>query len=168
MTYRLLIRSLRSALTGHLTAFLMTALLSWLALYLENPSSAVLPIAFVSLGAGAVVCAVVSPVCEFRVFSVCRIFSVSGGTDSAVLSEAALQPENRSRTAASEKTNLSFIRFRPDPRLPHPGTYTHWVSESTSYRKRRRSRISSPSQVRDTDIPRPPPFCRRPRLYWTA
>jgi len=58
MTYRLLIRSLRSALTGHLTAFLMTALLSWLALYLENPSSAVLPIAFVSLGAGAVVCAI--------------------------------------------------------------------------------------------------------------
>lgn len=58
MTNRLWIRSLRSALTGHLTAFLMMALLSLTALSLENPSSAVLPIAFVSLGAGAVVCAI--------------------------------------------------------------------------------------------------------------
>ena len=58
MTNRLWIRSFRSALTGHLTAFLMMALLSLAALSLENPSSAVLPIAFVSLGAGAVVCAI--------------------------------------------------------------------------------------------------------------
>lgn len=58
MTYRLWIRSLIAALIGHLTAFLLMALFSWLALYLENPSSAVLPIAFVAMGAGAVTCAI--------------------------------------------------------------------------------------------------------------
>lgn len=58
MNYRLLIRSFCTALIGHLTAFLVMALLSWLALYFENPSSAVLPIAFVSLGVGAVVCGI--------------------------------------------------------------------------------------------------------------
>lgn len=57
MTSRLWIRSLRAALAGHLAAFLIAALLSWLALFLDNPSSAILPIAFVSLGAGAFVSA---------------------------------------------------------------------------------------------------------------
>ena len=57
MTSRLWIRSLCAALTGHLTAFLITAHLAWLALYLENPSSAVLPIAFVAMGTGAFVSA---------------------------------------------------------------------------------------------------------------
>jgi len=57
MTSRLWIRSLCSAMIGHLTAFLIAALLAWLALFLDNPSSAVLPIAFVSLGAGAFVSA---------------------------------------------------------------------------------------------------------------
>ena len=58
MNYRLLIRSFRPALIGHLSAFVVMALLSWLALCFENPSSAVLPIAFISLGAGAVVCGI--------------------------------------------------------------------------------------------------------------
>ena len=57
MTSRLWIRSLRAAFAGHAVAFLIVALLSWLALFLDNPSSAVLPIALVSLGAGAFVTA---------------------------------------------------------------------------------------------------------------
>lgn len=58
MTYRLWIRSLSAALIGHLSAFLIMALLSLFALYLENPSAVVLPMAFVSLGAGAVICGI--------------------------------------------------------------------------------------------------------------
>ncbi len=57
MTSRLWIRSLYSALAGHAVAFLIVALLAWLALFLDNPSSTILPIAFVSLGAGAFVTA---------------------------------------------------------------------------------------------------------------
>ena len=55
MSRRFLLRALYSALLGHLVAFGLVILFSMIALSLENPSSAVLPIAFVSLGAGACV-----------------------------------------------------------------------------------------------------------------
>ena len=55
---RLWIYSLRASLTGHAAAFLTVLLLTRLALFLENPSSAILPIAFVSMGAGACISAI--------------------------------------------------------------------------------------------------------------
>ena len=57
MNSRLWVHSLYSALFGHLAAVLTAAFLTWLALYLDNPSSAVLPIAYLSLGVGAFVVA---------------------------------------------------------------------------------------------------------------
>ena len=55
MISRLWMASLRAALTGHAVALLTVLLLSWLALFLDNPSSAILPVALVSLGTGAFV-----------------------------------------------------------------------------------------------------------------
>lgn len=55
MTDRLFVRSLVSALIGHLVALLIMTLLSLMALSFEDPTAAVLPLAFVSLGMGAVV-----------------------------------------------------------------------------------------------------------------
>ena len=57
MTSCLWIRSLRSALIGHLAAAVIMVFLTWLSLFLESPSSAILPIALVSLGSGAFVSA---------------------------------------------------------------------------------------------------------------
>lgn len=57
MNSRLWVRALSAALFGHLAAVLTAAFLTYLALYLENPSSAVLPIAYLALGVGAFVVA---------------------------------------------------------------------------------------------------------------
>ena len=57
MNSRLWVRALFAALFGHLAAVLIAAFLTYLALYLQNPSSAVLPIAYLSLGVGAFVVA---------------------------------------------------------------------------------------------------------------
>ncbi len=50
---RLLVRSLLSALIGHLTAFLSLIPITAVALALEDPAKASLPAAFVALGLGA-------------------------------------------------------------------------------------------------------------------
>lgn len=55
MTDRLFVRSLVSALIGHLSALGIMMLLSLMALSFEDPTAAVLPLTFVSLGMGAVV-----------------------------------------------------------------------------------------------------------------
>ncbi len=50
---RLLVRSLLSALIGHLTAFLLLIPITAVALTLEDPAKVSLPAAFVALGLGA-------------------------------------------------------------------------------------------------------------------
>ncbi len=55
MANRLIVRSLLSALIGHLSAFISLFLITALALSLEDPSAAALPAAFVALGLGAAV-----------------------------------------------------------------------------------------------------------------
>ena len=52
----LLVRSLKAAVIGHLFALLLLILFSFLAVKSEDPTAAILPLVFVSQGAGAVVC----------------------------------------------------------------------------------------------------------------